>query len=125
MWMMNFKTLQDSDPWTVEGTVFRLSIYRFHSIFFWAGSLLIGMWLGRWNVHYRSSTKAYVLRWNQRCSGPGMYCVATGSLYARKHLGRRLMGKRSTGYYSCRFSCRFTSLVCVESLLQLLAEASC
>ena len=46
-----FQTLQDSDPWTVEGTVFRLSIYSFHSIFFWAGSLLIGMWLGRWNVH--------------------------------------------------------------------------
>ena len=47
-----FKTLQDSDPWTVEGTVFRLSIYRFHSIFFWTGALLIGMWLGRWKVHY-------------------------------------------------------------------------
>ena len=46
-----FKTFQDSDPWTAEGTVFRLSIYNFHSIFFWTGSLLIGMWLGRWKVH--------------------------------------------------------------------------
>lgn len=46
-----FDTPQDSDPWTVEGTIFRLFFYRFHSIFFWTGSLLIGMWLGRWKVH--------------------------------------------------------------------------
>lgn len=48
----NFEVLQDSDPWTVEGTTFRLFRYGFHSIFFWTGSLLIGMWLGRWKVHY-------------------------------------------------------------------------
>ena len=48
---MVFNTYEDSHPWTAEGTAFRLSIYSFHSIFFWAGSLLIGIWLGRWNVH--------------------------------------------------------------------------
>ena len=48
----NFEALQDSDPWTVEGTTFRLFRYGFLSIFFWTGSLLLGMWLGRWKVHY-------------------------------------------------------------------------
>ena len=48
----NFEILQDSDPWTGEGTVFRLYLYRFHSIFFWSAFLLIGMWLGRQEVHY-------------------------------------------------------------------------
>ena len=48
----NFETLQNSDPWTLEGTAFRLFLYRFHSIFFWSGLLLIGMWLGRQKVHY-------------------------------------------------------------------------
>ena len=48
---MIFDPFQDSDPWTVEGIAARLGIYRFHSIFFWPGSLLIGIWLGRWKVH--------------------------------------------------------------------------
>ena len=42
----------DSDPWTVEGMVFRLHLNGFHLIFFWMAFLLIGMWLGRRNVHY-------------------------------------------------------------------------
>ncbi len=42
----------DSDPWTVEGMVFRLYLNGFHLIFFWMAFLLIGMWLGRRNVHY-------------------------------------------------------------------------
>ncbi|MYE88602.1 DUF418 domain-containing protein [Candidatus Poribacteria bacterium] len=46
-----FNMYEDSQPWTAEGTAFRLDIYRFHSIFFWTGSLLIGVWLGRWKVH--------------------------------------------------------------------------
>lgn len=46
-----FNTFQDSDPWTAEGIAFRLNTYSFHSIFFWTGSLLIGIWLGRWKVH--------------------------------------------------------------------------
>ena len=47
----NLETYRASGPWTAEGAVFRLDIYRFHSIFFWTGSLLIGIWLGRWKVH--------------------------------------------------------------------------
>ena len=41
----------DSDPWTVEGMVFRLHLNGFHLIFFWLAFLLIGVWLGRRNVH--------------------------------------------------------------------------
>ena len=48
----NWETLRDSNSWTVEGIVFRLYFNRFHSIFSWAAFLLIGMWLGRQEVHY-------------------------------------------------------------------------
>ena len=41
----------DSDPWTVEGMVFRLHLNGFHLIFFWIAFLLTGMWLGRQDVH--------------------------------------------------------------------------
>ena len=40
----------DSDPWTIEGIVFRVFLDRFHFIFFWTALLLIGMWLGRKDV---------------------------------------------------------------------------
>ena len=42
----------DSDPWTVEGMVFRLHLNGFHLIFSWTVFLLIGMWLGRREVHH-------------------------------------------------------------------------
>ena len=48
----NLGKLHDSDPWTMEGMVFRVFLDRFHFIFFWTASLLIGMWLGRQEVHY-------------------------------------------------------------------------
>ena len=48
----NWETLRDSNSWTVEGIVFRLYFNRFHLIFSWAAFLLIGMWLGRQEVHY-------------------------------------------------------------------------
>ena len=41
----------DSDPWTVEGMVFRLHLNGFHLIFFLTAFLLTGMWLGRQDVH--------------------------------------------------------------------------
>ena len=44
---------QEGDPWTVEGLVFRVYLYSFHVIFFWAAFLLIGMWLGRQDVLLR------------------------------------------------------------------------
>ena len=121
----NFETLQDSDPWTVEGAIFRLSIYNFHSIFFWA----------------RFAVDWYVVR-TVECALPsgtkGVCSSVESPLFWSRHVlrgywltilpqasGSRLMRKLSTGYYSCRFSCRFTSFVCVESLLQSLVEASC
>ena len=48
----NLGKLHDSAPWTMEGMVFRVYLNGFHFIFFWAAFLLIGMWLGRWKVHY-------------------------------------------------------------------------
>ena len=45
----NWETLQNSDPWTVEGMLFRL--YGFQSIY-WLTFLLIGMWLGRQDIRY-------------------------------------------------------------------------
>ena len=46
----NWEALWDSDPWTVEGMVFRLYVSRFHWIFYWAAFLLIGIRLGRQEV---------------------------------------------------------------------------
>ena len=46
----NLEALWDSDPWTVEGMVFRLYVSRFHWIFYWAAFLLIGIRLGRQEV---------------------------------------------------------------------------
>ena len=48
-----WEAFQEGDPWTVEGLVFRVYLYGFHVIFFWAAYLLIGMWLGRQDVHFR------------------------------------------------------------------------
>ena len=50
--IQNWETLRDSNPWTIEGMVFRLYLNGFHSIFSWTVLLLIGMWLGRQDVHY-------------------------------------------------------------------------
>ena len=47
----NWEGRLDSDPWTVEGMVFRLHLNGFHLIFFWIAFLLTGMWLGRQDVH--------------------------------------------------------------------------
>ena len=48
----NWEAWSDSDPWTVEGIVTRLHLNGFHFIFSWVALLLIGMWLGRLDVHY-------------------------------------------------------------------------
>ena len=48
----NWEAWSDSDPWTVEGIVTRLHVNGFHLIFSWTAFLLIGMWLGRQDVHY-------------------------------------------------------------------------
>ena len=50
--LRNGQTVLDSNPWTVEGVVFRLYLNGFHSILSWTVFLLIGMWLGRQEVHY-------------------------------------------------------------------------
>ena len=46
----NLEALWDSNPWTVEGMVFRLYVSRFHWIFYWTAFLLIGMRFGRQEV---------------------------------------------------------------------------
>lgn len=46
----NLEALWNSDPWTVEGMVFRLYVSRFHWIFYWIAFLLIGVRLGRQEV---------------------------------------------------------------------------
>ena len=48
----NWDTLWKGDPWTIEVILFRAFLYRFHLIFYWITFLLIGMWLGRRNVHH-------------------------------------------------------------------------
>ena len=48
-----WEAFQEGDPWTVEGLVFRVYLYGFHVMFLWAAFLLIGMWLGRQDVHFR------------------------------------------------------------------------
>ena len=48
----NWDTLWEGDPWTIEVILFRAFLYRFHLIFYWIAFLLIGMWLGRRNVHH-------------------------------------------------------------------------
>ena len=50
--LRNGQTVSDSDPWTVEGVVFRLYLNGFHLIFSWTVLLLIGMWLGRQDMRY-------------------------------------------------------------------------
>ncbi len=47
-----WEAFQEGDSWTIEGVVFRVFLYRFHLIFSWAAFLLIGMWIGRQNVHF-------------------------------------------------------------------------
>ena len=47
----NWNAPSDSNPWTVQGIVFRFYLGGLHSIFKWIAFLLIGMWLGRWNAH--------------------------------------------------------------------------
>ena len=48
----NLETLQNSDPWTVQGMLFRAFLNGFLFIFLWIVFLLIGMWLGRQDVHH-------------------------------------------------------------------------
>lgn len=48
----NQDVLRDTNPWTVKGIVFRLYLNGFGSSCSWAVFLLIGMWLGRQNVHH-------------------------------------------------------------------------
>lgn len=50
--LRNWDTVQDSDPWTVEGMISRLYHSRLHWIFSWTAFLLIGMWLGREGVRH-------------------------------------------------------------------------
>ena len=50
-------TFRDDNPWTAEGLIFRIFLYKFHLLFSWAGFLLIGMWLGRKEVHFRRVRK--------------------------------------------------------------------
>ena len=49
--ILNQDVLQDTNPWTVEGVVFHLYHNGLYSIFSWTVFLLIGMWLGRQDVH--------------------------------------------------------------------------
>ena len=48
--ILNRDVLRDTNPWTIEGMVFRLYLYGFNSILSWTAFLLIGMWLGRQEV---------------------------------------------------------------------------
>ncbi len=48
----NLKALQNSDPWTVQGILFRAFHNGFLFIFDWIAFLLIGMWLGRQDVRH-------------------------------------------------------------------------
>lgn len=50
--IQNWQTLRDRNFWTVEGMVFRLYLSGFHTILSWTILLLIGMWLGRQDIHY-------------------------------------------------------------------------
>ena len=50
--ILNKETLRDADPWTVKGMAFRLYQNGFDSMLSWIVFLLIGMWLGRQDVHY-------------------------------------------------------------------------
>ena len=50
--ILNSETFPDGDPWTVKGMVFYLYYNRFHFRFSWIVFLLIGMWLGRREVHH-------------------------------------------------------------------------
>ena len=54
----NWEEWLDSDPWTVEGIVFRLHVNGFHLIFSWTAFLLIGIWLGRQEVPFPNVRKA-------------------------------------------------------------------
>ena len=48
----NLEALQNSDPWTVQGMLFRAFLNGFLFIFSWIVFLLIGMWLGRQDVRH-------------------------------------------------------------------------
>ena len=50
--LRNWETLRDNNPWTVEGIFVRLYVNGFHAIFSRTAFVLIGMWLGRQEVHY-------------------------------------------------------------------------
>ena len=50
--ILNSETFPDGDPWTVKGMVFRLYHNGLHFRFSWTVFLLIGMWLGRREVHH-------------------------------------------------------------------------
>ena len=50
--ILNSETFPDGDPWTVKGMVFRLYHNGLHARFSWTVFLLIGMWIGRQEVHH-------------------------------------------------------------------------
>ena len=65
-----WEAFQEGDLWTVEGLVFRVYLSGFHFIFSWVAFLLIGMGLGRQDVHFRK------LRRNVFLSGIGALVLA-------------------------------------------------
>ncbi len=50
----NFETLEYLDFWTAAGMIRHLFFNGFHPVFPWVSFLLIGMWLGRQDVHNRA-----------------------------------------------------------------------
>ena len=73
--ILNRDVLQDTNPWTIEGMVFRLYLYGFNSILSWTAFLLIGMWLGRQEVHPPR------VRRNMLLGGIGVTIVAECALW--------------------------------------------
>lgn len=50
--LKGWDALQDTNPWTVKGIAFRLYHYGFFTLLSRTAFLLIGIWLGRQNVHH-------------------------------------------------------------------------
>ena len=85
----NLETLQNSDPWTVQGMLFRAFFNGFFLIFFWIAFLLIGMWLGRQDVRHPKT------RWTAFCGGVVVALVAKCALWLRLFAIPQLPGKFS------------------------------
>ena len=73
----NLKTLQNGDPWTVQGMLFRAFFNGFFLIFLWIAFLLIGMWLGRQDVRHLKT------RWTAFCGGVVVALVTKCALWLR------------------------------------------